>query len=125
MGSAESEIIFSKEPFSFLDGEQRRAFNENVRFFTFSGGEILIRGGEMGSMVYFIVRGECGVFLPPPSENITVSKLVPGDFFGEMAILAKVKRTATVKTLSEVRVAAMDSRKFRKLFMADPRIVKG
>ncbi len=125
MEKSESEIIFSKEPFSFLDEEQRRSFIDNVRFFTFSGGEILIRGGELGSMVYFIVRGECGVFMPPPSENIAVSKLVPGDFFGEMAILANVKRMATVKTLSEVRVAAMDSQKFKKLFMTDPRIVSG
>ena len=54
MGSAESEIIFSKEPFSFLDEAQRRVFIEEVRFFTFSEGEILIRGGEMGSMVYFM-----------------------------------------------------------------------
>ncbi|MEA2081443.1 MAG: cyclic nucleotide-binding domain-containing protein [Elusimicrobiota bacterium] len=121
----ESGIIFSKEPFSFLSGPQRGAFMDNVRFFTFSGGETLIRGGEMGSMVYFIVSGECGVFLPPPDEKTAVGKLVPGDFFGEMAILANVKRTATVKTLSEVRVAAMDSQKFKKLFMTDPRVVNG
>jgi len=125
MGTAESEIIFSKEPFSFLDEAQRRVFIDEVRFFTFSAGEILIRGGEMGSMVYFIVRGVCGVFLPHPLENTEVSRLFPGDFFGEMAILANVKRTATVKTLSEVRVAAMDSQKFKKLFMTDPRIVSG
>jgi len=125
MGASESEIIFSKEPFSFLDDAQRSVFIEEVRFFTFSAGEILIRGGEMGSMVYFIVRGTCGVFLSAPFENTEVSRLSPGDFFGEMAILANVKRTATVKTLSEVRVAAMDSQKFKKLFMTDPRIVSG
>ncbi|MBA3066654.1 cyclic nucleotide-binding domain-containing protein [bacterium] len=125
MNPAESEIIFSKEPFSFLTEEQRSVFLANVRFFTFSGGEILIRGGELGNMVYFIVRGECGVFMPPPSENIAVGKLIPGDFFGEMAVLANVKRTATVKTLNEVSVAAMDSQKFKKLCMTDPRIVSG
>ncbi|MDO9514284.1 MAG: cyclic nucleotide-binding domain-containing protein [Elusimicrobiota bacterium] len=126
MGTSESEIVFSKEPFSFLDGEERALFMENVRLFTFASGEILIRGGEMGNMVYFIVRGECGVFLSPGAPAASpVARLVPGDFFGEMAMLANVKRTATVKTLTEVQVAAMDSQKFKKLFMTNPRVVKG
>ena len=125
METSESEIIFSKEPFSFLDGKERWLFMDSVRFFTFAAGEILIRSGEMGNMVYFLVRGECGVFMPEPAPQTPVAKLAPGDFFGEMALLANVKRTATVKTSSEVRVAAMDSQKFKKLFMTNPAIVSG
>ena len=59
---------------------------------------ILIQGEE-GDKLYFIAKGECKVFVRD-QKGITenVNTVVPGDLFGEVALICNCKRTATVKT---------------------------
>ena len=57
----ELDIIFLKEPFSSLGDEKRKLIEGSCRFFDFRAGQILIKKGELGTTVYFIIKGSCGV----------------------------------------------------------------
>ena len=121
----ELDIIFSKELFASLGEDKRKIIAASARFFNFQPGQTLIRKDETGTNVYFIVKGACGVFLQTPAGEELVAKLSPGDFFGEMAIMAEGRRTADVRTLEDVRVASFAANTFKKYFLAEPEILKG
>ena len=48
-------------------------------------------------------------------DGTHLADLGPGDFFGEMALLLNVPRTATVKATSEITLVVMHERNFRAM----------
>lgn len=45
-----------------------------------------------------------------------VYKYKDGDYFGELALIHDVKRQASVKALSKVRLASLDRESFKRIF---------
>jgi len=63
---------------------------------TFRAGEVLFRQNDVGSAAYIIIDGEADVIVERPDGPLTVARVGPNDFVGEIAILCDVPRTATV-----------------------------
>jgi CRP-like cAMP-binding protein len=60
-------------------------------------GEVIIAQGEEGKSFYVLARGAVRVTRQTPDgQEIDLSRLHEGDFFGEMALIADTPRTATV-----------------------------
>jgi voltage-gated potassium channel len=78
---------------------------------------IVIRKGDEGDSMYFIASGEVEVVLPQDSV-----KLREGDFFGEIAVLGRVKRTATVITRSACELLVLDAADVVKFIERNPRV---
>jgi CRP/FNR family cyclic AMP-dependent transcriptional regulator len=53
-----------------------------------------------------------------------IADLGPGDFFGEMALLAEHRRTATVTATSDLRVIVMHEREFRAMEDRMPEVAR-
>jgi CRP/FNR family transcriptional regulator, cyclic AMP receptor protein len=51
-----------------------------------------------------------------------VGTLGPGDFLGEIALVTKAPRTATVKTTSPVRALVVSEQNFRRLLAHSPQV---
>ena len=69
---------------------------------TFAVGETIVTEGEEGDKAYIIVDGTCRVFKLIRGQQVALTDLGPGDVFGETAVFAKTKRTATVQAFTEV-----------------------
>src|SRR5690606_17128100 len=68
---------------------------------SFQADQIVFKKGDRGDKSYVIVSGEVEVLVPDALGNdLMVSKLGRGDFFGEVALIKRVPRTATVRTLT-------------------------
>jgi voltage-gated potassium channel len=78
---------------------------------------IIIRKGDEGDSMYFIASGEVEVVLP----NAAV-RLREGDFFGEIAVLGRVKRTATVIARSTCELLVLDAADVVKFMEQNPRV---
>jgi MFS family permease len=70
--------------------------------------QVVVSRGEAGRHFYVIATGRAGVEL----EDGTTRELRPGDFFGEIALLRDVPRTATVRALDPLRLYAVERDEF-------------
>jgi CRP/FNR family transcriptional regulator, cyclic AMP receptor protein len=81
-------------------------------------GRTLAREGELGSEFFVLVDGEVDV----RKGSRKIATLGPGDFFGEIALISNIPRTATVKTSAPVRALVVTTRDFWTLLDESPQL---
>lgn len=81
-------------------------------------GKVLIREGERGREFFVLLEGEAEV----TRNGRRRRTLKAGDFFGEVALVAGVPRTATVTAKTPVRVLVITDTSFRGLLRRTPAI---
>jgi CRP/FNR family transcriptional regulator, cyclic AMP receptor protein len=81
-------------------------------------GKELTRQGALGREFFVLLEGTADV----KKDNRKVNTLGPGDFFGEIALVTDVPRTATVTTTSPVLALVITDRAFRELLREQPEI---
>ena len=84
----------------------------------FKSGKKLIREGELGREFFVLVEGTAEI----SRKGKPIDTAGPGDFFGEMALLADQPRNATVTTTSAVDALVVTARSFRDLVGDNPLI---
>jgi MFS family permease len=70
--------------------------------------QVVVSRGEVGNHFYAIATGKAAV----ERDDGTTRELEPGDFFGEIALLRDVPRTATVRALEPLRLYALERDEF-------------
>jgi CRP-like cAMP-binding protein len=84
-------------------------------------GKALITEGDTGREFFVLVEGTADV----ERGGKKVASIGPGDFFGEIALIAKTPRNATITTTSPVRALVITDRAFRQLLDHSPHIAVG
>ncbi|HTK84390.1 MAG TPA: EAL domain-containing protein [Patescibacteria group bacterium] len=89
---------------------------------TFAAGEIIMRQGDAGDCAYIIEEGQVEVFIEKPDGKIVpVATRGPGTIVGEMAIVDKAPRVATVKALKDCKMLEITQADFAlRLKTTDP-----
>jgi CRP-like cAMP-binding protein len=105
--------LFAETDDAFLD---RLAGEFNSR--TYAPGELLAEEGEPGRTFFVIESGEAAVLV----HGSEVRRLGPGDSLGEMALIDKTARSATVRAETEVRGYQMPVWSFRPIVESRPEI---
>ena len=77
----------------------------------------IVRRGEPGDAMFFIVSGEVEVEMQPHPV-----RLGPGQYFGEIALLREVPRTATIMSVTECELLVLNAVDFRRLLEEHPAI---
>jgi len=78
----------------------------------FDTGKEIFREGEVGDVMYIIQEGNVRISKMIDGKPHILAVLGKGDFFGEMAIVTRVKRTATATAASTVRLLTFDRNGF-------------
>jgi voltage-gated potassium channel len=84
---------------------------------TVHAGTVIIRKGEPGDAMYFIASGMVEV-----EASGGKVRLEEGDFFGEMALLTRERRTATVTALRSTDLLVLDCDDFHRFIDRNPEI---
>ncbi len=83
----------------------------------FESGQVIFKEGDVGDLVYAIVNGEVEVLREEPGGPPGVlAKLGPGQWFGEMALVSRVPRNATLRALTPLDLLTLDREGFNALF---------
>ena len=86
----------------------------------FAAGDEVIREGEPGFDFFVIAEGEADV----RRAGRKVSSMGPGEFFGEIALVADVPRTATIVARTDLVLLTITDLDFRDLVMDQPSIAR-
>ena len=84
----------------------------------FKEGKQLAREGAVGREFFVIVEGTAEV----TRARRKLRTLSDGDFFGEISLITRLPRTATVTTVSPVRALVITDRSFRRMLADSPAI---
>lgn len=79
-------------------------------------GHVVIRQGDPGDRFYLVVDGQLEVTV----DGRSLAEIGPGGYFGEIALLRDVPRTATVTARSPVRLLALERDQFLAAVTGSP-----
>ncbi len=102
--------------FESLSSDERHAIAPHADEVEVPEGTELVRQGEFAYEFFVIEDGTAEVM----RDGDRIAELGPGDFLGEMGIVAKAVRNATVATTSPARVIVMTEQALRSLTRTNP-----
>ncbi|MGC1914811.1 MAG: cyclic nucleotide-gated ion channel [Pseudolabrys sp.] len=112
--------MISRVPlFAELDATEISDVMELLRAQVVEAGEVVMRAGEAARSMYFIAAGEVEIEIKGKKEHI---RLGVGQFFGEVALLRRTRRTATVTAITRTNLLGLDAHDLHALMQRDPRI---
>lgn len=88
---------------------------------SFAKGELIFREGEEGCEAFRILEGRIEISIQVGGQgDVAIGHLLPGDIFGEMALLDDKPRSATARAIEPTRLHLMNIEEFNDLFLRDP-----
>jgi len=90
-------VYLHKVPlFSKLGSEELYQLSMQTKRINFRNAASIVRQGEVGQLFYIITKGTAEVLINKDNKVTTIATLSEGDYIGEVSIISKEKRTATV-----------------------------
>jgi CRP-like cAMP-binding protein len=89
---------------------------------SYAPGAVICGEGDDGEEMYIIQKGKVRVSKRFAGKANIISVLEKGDFFGEMAIVNRIKRTATVTAIDEVELLVFDREGLQNMITRNARI---
>lgn len=87
----------------------------------FSNGKIIFRQGAQGNVAYTVRAGKVRIFREIDGVETTLATLGVGEFFGEMALLQDMPRSASAEAVGDVDLEVV-SREGFEASIKDPKV---
>lgn len=104
--------------FDSLPSDALSAIAQHADDLDVAEGTELARQGDFAYEFFVLVEGTAEVL----RDGERIAELGPGDFLGEMGIIGRVVRNATVVTTSPARVIVMTEQAFRSMARTNPEV---
>jgi cAMP-dependent protein kinase regulator len=103
--------------FSALDVEELRIVIDAIEEVKASSGDKIIVEGDQGDCMYVLESGTltCTKVFPGKTEPTTLKEYVPGEGFGELALLYNAPRAATITATSDSVMWRVDRDTFNNI----------
>ena len=85
-----------------------------------SAGHVIVHQGDLGTKLFIIVKGEVRVLRQSRHGDVEVARMKDGDFFGEMCVLERLPRSASVHAVTETHLVLLSYATFDILFEQMP-----
>ena len=109
--------------FSDVSSEDLTLIAEKLDELDFKAGEAVIREGEPGEAFFIIEKGRVRISASiDENDEIILSYLEAGDYFGEMALLTDDVRSATVTAEEDLQLLKLKKEDFEQLINNNPQI---
>jgi CRP-like cAMP-binding protein len=106
-----------------LSENDRRQLLAHARRRRFARNEVIFHEGDPGNAMHLVGKGHIAIRLHTPLGDVATVRVVgPGEFFGELAIVAPAPRNATAVALDATETLVLDSGQFDALRAEHPQV---
>jgi ATP-binding cassette subfamily B protein len=107
----------------FLPPDVKRLVMDSFVPVSFAFGSPIVREGDEADALYVVVSGKARVVKNGErGEELSLGALKAGDSFGEMGLLERTRRSATVRASGDVEALRLDHSVFEALLRTHPEI---
>lgn len=92
----------------------------HLRMQSYNAGSVIFRAGDPGNALYAILSGRASVIIDVEGTTTRLSSISAGAFFGEIALLDRKPRSASVRADTEVECTVLDEATFELLRREHP-----
>lgn len=85
-------------------------------------GTVIFEENEPGNRMFVIRRGRVRIYRKVNDTEIVLATLGPGEFFGEMALLEKLPRSASAQTIEDSLLIEVDQKTFELMIRKNAEI---
>lgn len=110
-------VLFRDIPSSALDLTLQWFYPRDI-----AAGTVVIRQGDAGDELFLVETGQLEVRAVLGGQDVRLGRLGPGEVFGEVALLRRRSRTATVTTTTPARLWTLSREGFVAIVRAVPEI---
>ena len=121
-----AKLGFLKEIHLFDGIKKRQLIHvlESLQERNYLKGETVFTQGDIGRALFIVFSGKIALARVDAAtqKSEVIAEVHPGEFFGEMALLEEMPRTATAYALEDTRIFMLFKIKLESLLFARPRI---
>jgi len=110
---------------SILGSEDRKKLIDKFQLKEIEAGRTIVKEGDPGDAMFLIKSGKAEVTTTDPKDKrkLTLARLGPGEFFGEVGLIKNKPRTATITALTPVELLVITKQNFSQLSKQHPEMV--
>jgi predicted acylesterase/phospholipase RssA/CRP-like cAMP-binding protein len=106
-----------------LDESSREALAERLEPVALTSGEYLVRQGDIGDAMYFVVTGRLRVVLEGEDQRV-IGRIGAGAIVGELALLADEPRLASVVAARDSVLLRLARSDFEEIIATSPQLLR-
>lgn len=115
------DFLLSLSLFDSFNVDELKLLSRHMSFINLQRGEFLFLEGDKGDFMGFVVEGVIEVLKKSANgENVIIARLTKGSSIGEMALIDKSPRSATVVCKQATLMLTLTSKGFDKLTKVAP-----
>jgi small-conductance mechanosensitive channel/CRP-like cAMP-binding protein len=123
--SSPEDILRRMPIFRLLEQQDLSQLATVMRRLNFAPGEHILRQGDPGDSMYFVVVGRVGVsYRATDGAEQDLASFESGDFFGEASLLTGETRTATATALTRVTCYCLDKAGLQNTMQQQPELAE-
>jgi len=111
-GQVQPEELRQFDLFVGVSNEQLVQFLEYAEFLSCRTGHVLIKKGDLGDAIYFLLSGTVRARIMVAYEEKDLTTIPSGQFFGEIAMLTHSARSVDIVAVEPSRLLRVDAQSF-------------
>lgn len=120
-----AELLSRVEIFATLDRVSLARLAAQLEPVAVSSGEAVFREGDEPDGLYIVTRGQFGLYASSPETGqVRLASVLPGDTFGEMALLTDEPRSASAIAETEAEALCLERARFLRLLGQEPGVAR-